>query len=258
MGTLFGITNLAKTATIMATTTYETALPPDNMVNDQGGPTTAFQTRPGGTVTGLIIDLPSGGAVRGIGLFRSNLSITANVSVAAFDALGGQPISATVFGPSPGYGQVVYVADAAADVTQVTIDIDDPANPDGFINIPLLWIGDFWAPTTGIMPASDVGFEPAISKRRSRSGARFETQLYNPRTFGFQFGAVAEADVWPYVGEIQRTASMGRNMLLIPDDTAAEINREAVFGIVTETGRMSWPENSVSIRRWSGKIEERL
>lgn len=258
MGTLFGITNLAKTATITTPWPYEPALPPDNLVNDQGGPTTAFQTKPGTTVTALIVDLPSGGAVRGIGLFRTNLSITANVSIAAFDAGGAQPISATVFGPSPGYGQVIYVADAASDVTQVTIDIDDPANPDGFLNVPLLWIGDFWAPTTGIMPASSFGFEPVDSKRRSRSGARFETQLYNPRTFEFQFGAVAEADVWPYVGEIQRTASMARNMLLIPDDTAAEINREAVFGIVTETGRLTWPENSVAIRRWSGKIEERL
>lgn len=258
MTALFGVTNVAKTATITPSTAWEPALPPDNMLTDQGGPSTAFQTRPGVTVTGLVVTLAGGASVRAIVLARTNLTMTANISIAGFDALGGQPIDATAFGPSTGYQQVVCVLSSASVVDTITIDIDDPANPDGFLNIPLLWIGDCWAPTTGFAPSSDVGFEPTVARRRSRGGQVFQTQLSNPRTFAFQFQAVNDADVWPYVGEIQRVASMGSNMLWVPDATATEINREAILGMVTDGGRMSWPENSVGIRRWSGKIEERL
>ena len=247
--------NLAKLATIAASS-YDTAYPPENTVDDQGAPTLGWQTVAGTRNASITYTMAvSGSLVKVIGLFRTNLmpnaTVTATVTYASVDVW-----TETLAGPASGYGQVVFILPDAEYADTVTIEIDDPDNTDGRLNIPLVFIGNAWLPTYSVAPSKTDGWSPIVNAQRSRGGSLFQTSLSNPRVKSFEFSAIPEDEGYTAAMELARYQSMAVNVLFIEDIEGDNVKYDAIFGPLSARpfGVLA---GASRIRTWGATIEER-
>lgn len=252
--TLLAWTNLAKAADVVASN-EEAAYPATNTLQDIGSPSVGWQTEPSVTTASLEYTLAvAGSEVLVVGLFRTNLTSLATITVTG--TYGGiDTWTETLSGPVTGIGQVIFVLAAREFTDVVTIEIADPTNPDGKLNVPLVFIGDAWVPTYSIAPDFTDGWLPQRNTLTSRGGQKYITLLANPRMASFSFQAIPTTEAYAAAREIARLAGLGINVLMVPN-TGGAIQYEAVFGIV-ETRSMGMLSGS-SYRTWSVNIEERL
>ncbi len=257
MDAAFGISNLIKAATLTATSS-EATMPPDNLADDRGAAASGWQSASGVTTATLTATLASDSNVRAVGLFRSNLWIGATVNLTVRHS-GVDVWTATLSGPQPGYGQVVFVrTEGAVLADTVVVEIIDSSNPDGFLNVALMYAGDLWLPTYGIGPDSGYNVDSNSIEMVSRGGQEYVTLLYQQRRFDFALEAVVSSEAWAYAGEIMRLSPLGGNFLFVPDIGSTEIGREPVFGRIKKLGDVKWRAGLVDIRQWSGSVLERL
>jgi hypothetical protein len=252
-----GIINLAKLAGVTATS-YEVALPPENVLTDIGAASTAWQTLAGVTNASITFTMATPGSlVKGIGLFRTNMSPTAQISATVTS--GGIDVwTETLSGPAAGYGQVVFVLPEVESADSITIEIDDPDNPRDHLNVPLVFIGDMWLPTYSFAPSLTAGWEPQTNVQQSRGGQVSYTSLANPRILNFEFGAIPENEGYIHAFEIARYQSMGVNVLVIPDIEGDYVKYDAVFGTLTASRPFGVLPGGSRIRTWAGTVKERL
>ena len=255
--TVIGWVNLAKLATITATSSDD-ALPPENMVNEIGSASTAWQTVAGVTNATLTFTFDDPGLpVRTIGLFRTNLTTQAQITATiTLDSV--ETWTETLAGPAVGYGQVVFITVEAENADSLTIEIDDPSNPDAFLNVPLVFIGDAWLPTYSIAPSSADTWAPEVNRLTTRGGQLYQTQLANPRSLAFEFGAVDRDEAYTAAREINRLAALGLNVLVIPDGDGDYVKYEAVFGTITNCRPFGYLPGASGTRTWGATVTERL
>lgn len=255
--TLLAWTNLAKLATASATST-ETGLPVENTINDIGAPSTGWQSAAGTTTATLTYTLDDpGSSVRVIALFRTNLTdqaqITATITLSSVETW-----TYTLAGPVTGYGQVIFIPTTAQSADSVAIEIEDAGNPDGYLNVPLVFIGSAWLPTWPVSPASADNWAPEVNRQVTRGGQVYQTSLSNPRTFAFEFGAVDPSETYAAAREIGRLASLGINVLFIPNAEGAYVKQDAIFGIVSGVKPYGYLPGPGGVRTWGATITERL
>lgn len=255
--TLMAWTNLAKLATVSATST-ESGLPAENTLNDIGAPSTAWQSEAGTTTATLTYTLNDpGSAVRVIGIFRINATdqaqITATITLDSVETW-----TYTLSGPVTGYGQVVFVLTEDEPADSVAITIEDAGNPDGYLNVPLVMIAPAWLPTWPVSPASADNWAPEVNRQITRGGQVYQTSLSNPRTYSFEFGAVDPDETYAAAREIGRLASMGVNVLFIPNAEGAYVKQDAIFGIVSTVRPYGFLPGPGGVRTWGATITERL
>ena len=254
--TVIAWTNLVKLATVTATN-YEAALPPENTLNDIGAPSTGWQTEYGTTNATLTYTLADeASTVRVIALFRTNLTAAAQIT-ATITYDNSETWTETLAGPAAGYGQVIFVLTDAKYADSIAIEIDDPENPDGFLNVPMVFIGDAWLPGYSIAPSFADTWEPQQNIQRSRGGQRYITQLANERTATFEFGAVLSADAYAAPRELARLSGLGVNVLFIPDGDGDEVKYDAIFGTIVARP-MGTTGGAGRLRTWGATITERL
>lgn len=255
--TLLAWVNYAKTAAITATSS-ESGLPPENMINDIGAPSTGWQTAAGVTTATLNFTLSDPGVpIRVIALFCSNLSITAQIT-ATITLASVETWTQTLAGPAVGYKQVVFVTTDLENADSVEIVITDTANTDGHINVPLVFIGPAWLPQWNASPKSGDGWLPETNMIRTRGGQVYPTLLSNPRTVSFEFEAMDPDETQAYAREIGRLHGMGINVLFIMDAEGSNIRRDAVFGLVSNPKPYGFLPGLSGVRTWGATITERL
>jgi hypothetical protein len=253
---LIAWTNLAKLASVTATSS-EALFPPANTINDIGAPSTGWQSADTVLTASLEYTLAvAGSTVDVIGIFRTNLSDTAQVT-ATIRYSGVDIWTETKAGPAPGYGQVVFILPGGRYADRVTIAIDDPDNDDNHLNVPLVFIGPAWLPEYSFAPSLTDGWEPLQNTLKTRGGQVYPTLLSNPRTLGFEFAAITPDDTYTAAREIARLAGMGGNFLVIADANGDEIKRDAVFGTLASARAMGTVPGT-TIRTWAGTVSERL
>lgn len=253
--------NLVKGATLAANSED---LPVDNLKSDSGSPAEAWQTEPGvlGLPNALFTVRPSAPAStwRMFGVFRTNLTSAAVVSFGLWDDGGGTPISVTSVTASPvdGYGQAVAIlpADTTADFLQVVVT--DAANPDGFINIPLMFAGPAWLPARSIGYSSTVGRDVSRGDVITRGGQEYPALNFRRRRWNIAFESLLTSEVWGTVDDMLVTADTGSNVFFLPDTASSYIQREAIFGRLAAIADVSFPYQSADRRRWAAQVTERL
>lgn len=249
--------NYAKTATIVATSS-ETLMPATNMINDIGAPSTGWQTAAGVTTATLTFTLSDPGVpIRVIALFCTNLSITAQIT-ATITLSSVETWTQTLAGPGVGYGQVVFVTTDLENADSVEIVIEDTDNPDGFINVPLVFIGPAWLPMWNASPKSGDGWQPETNMIRTRGGQIYPTLLSNPRFVSFEFEALDPDETQAYAREIGRLHGIGTNVLFIMDAEGSNIKRDAVFGLMSNPKPYGFLPGLTGVRTWGATITERL
>lgn len=157
-----------------------------------------------------------------------------------------------------GYGQSVIAAPAAAAGQFCRLDIDDPTNPDGFINVPLAYAGPVWQPTGNASPATVQGRDDATSEFVSRGGQEYPVSFWQRRRADVDFQSIRNAEVWPNVDAFDQAARLGGNCLWIPDPDSADKARAAVFGRAKATADLSYYQNAPDRRAWRVRFTERL
>jgi hypothetical protein len=162
-------------------------------------------------------------------------------------------------GVAPGYGQSVLVLPEPVQGQLCRLDISDPSNPDGFINVPLLYAGDAWTPDRNIGWESAPGSDAQRDEVVTRGGQEFPSLQYARRRWDIDHKALGRNEVWPQLAEMIRSAQAGGNCLFVPDPDSVEVNREAVYGRLTATNNsITYPYQTLERRAWRGQITERL
>jgi hypothetical protein len=259
---ILGWTNYAKAATIIAGSSA-TNLPPTNVATDSGSSALGWQTVYGVTTI-------AGGAVLTItpvvthqtwdalACFKTNLTAGASVTFTLWNSPSTIVWTTTAVGPVSGYGQVIALPPAATVADYCTIGFNDSSNTDGFINVPLVYVGSVWRPLGSVSYASTLGRDATVSEATTRGGQEYPSLFYQRRRWNVQLDAMRSSEVWTQSEVLNQYASAGSNVLFIPDITSSYINQETLFGRLKHTADVTWPYGVSGRRRWTTAITERL
>jgi hypothetical protein len=263
MSAVLGWTNLVLGATI-STGSQLANMPATNVQGQHGSSSMAWQTVSGvisssGGATLTITPQVSGQTWRVFGLFGTNLTSAATVTFQLWNATGPTLVwSTAVAGPVSGYRQVVAIAPSDQSADYLTILIDDLANPDNFVNIPLVFAGPAWFPQRGISYGSTVGRAEGTLETVSRGGQEYPVPLWLQRKWMLQFEALSEAELWSNADPLVIATRNGLNIFFAPDDSSTYIAQEAIFGRLKVYSDISYPYHTVTRRRMDVTITERL
>lgn len=256
MSAILAWNNYAKTAVIVESSAAA-GFAGANVADDSGSPSTAWQTV-SGVVTGVTLTVTPPIAAQPwqvVGVFGTNLTSTATVK---FDLLTGATVVATAtVSPVAGYGQAVAVFPVTtADSLRVTVN--DAANPDGFLNVPLLFCGPAWLPAGSTGFASTFGRDDSTLEVTTRGGQEFPTLLWQRRRWNITLDSIRTSETWTQADTLASYAKGGSNMFFAPDSAGPNLLREAIFGRLKATADVSFPYAGADRRRWSAAITERL
>jgi hypothetical protein len=258
--TVLGVINLVKTGALTAGSSAVN-MPVTNLQIDTGAASTAWQT-----VAGVVTNAaganfritPPRQLWRLFGLFRTNLQRSATVTFSLYLNPSTLVWSGAATGPLPGYGQCIVTAPQDTLADYCVVSIDDPGNPDGFINVPLAFAGPAWFPEIGQTWNSAVGRDSQVDEMISRGGQEYPTYRYQQRRWEVDFDALRDSEVWSSAQELDRVSRYGGNILFAPDYASANLSAEAVFGRVTSTADVSYIAGYADRRAWKFRCKERL
>ncbi|MFW7267546.1 hypothetical protein ACMAUO_06190 [Gluconacetobacter sp. Hr-1-5] len=221
----FGWQNRVLDATLTADA-QAARLPVSNLRNQQGAPSLGWRTP--GTAAGLALSLSAAAPLRAISLHRTNLTALATWTVTV--SSGGQPVWTTNGGPIVG-GQSVVVAPATLAGDTVRLTISDPTNPDGWLDVPLAYVGPLWQPVRNFSTDSTTGRALGQDSLTSLAGTEFVDARWYQRTASIAHQSLGDADS-AVIEQILRVAATGQNILFLPDPGAdsGTLARQALFG----------------------------
>lgn len=239
------------------------SLPVQNLQNDIGSASTGWQTA-AGVITNAagawFRATPATPAQtwRALGIFRCNLTPAATVTLELWNSAGPTLVSSVAAQVVAGYGQAVAIlpADTTADYCEV--HIDDPTNPDGFVNVALAYGGPAWLPATGASWDTTVGRDDSVTETVSRGGQEYPVLLWQRRRWDLALDGIRQSELWADIGELDRISRAGGNVLFVPDQTSSTMQQEAVFGRLQSTADVTFPYSGADRRAWRASITERL
>ena len=270
MATLLSWINAASIAALSAGS-EAAGLDVNNLQNDRGSPSTAWQTLAGDVTPAdgawLLIDSFVTSTVwRAFGAFRTNFTPGALIRVRVGNARSGAQITTPyaydsgtrAAGITKGFGQSVLVAGVDVTGRYCQIDFSDVGNPDGFLNIPLVCAGPAYFPSTGITFDSTHGSDDQTDEVVSQGGQEYPTMRWQRRRWTIAFDGIKRSEIWSSVSDLDRTARLGGNVLFVPDTTSPYLTQESVFGRLKATADITYPARNADIRAWRAQITERI
>jgi len=159
---------------------------------------------------------------------------------------------------SPGVGQSCHLPPSPPTSRYARLDLDDPLNPDGFINVPLSYAGSVWEPTHSVDWATSPSSKVMEQVLESRSGQEYVETLFRQRIWNVVLTALKSGEVWPYQQQLDLIASTGENVLFLPDKTSPYLSSEAIFGVLKSLSPLGYSGRSDQYRNWRARISERL
>lgn len=221
----FGWQNRILDATLAADA-QASRLPVSNLRNQQGVPSLGWRIP--GTVAGLTLSLTDAAPFRAFSLHRTNLTASASWSVTA--SLSGSVVWRMAGGPVAN-GQCLVVAPSAVVADSVRFAISDPANPDGWLDLPLAYAGPLFQPVRNFSTSSTAGRTLGQDTITSLAGAEFVESRWFQRTLSIVHQSLGDADA-VIMEQILRVAATGQNILFLPNPAAsgADLAAKAVFG----------------------------
>lgn len=159
---------------------------------------------------------------------------------------------------APSIGQTVHLPPQAYNARYLRCDIDDPTNPDRFINVALAYAGAMWEPTHGIDWPSTLETQVGEQVLEARGGQEYVEPLFRQRVKNLVLSALKDDEIWAYQQELDRVAATGENVLLLPDRTSPYLNMEAIFGVLKSQSPLGYAAKSTRYRNWRARLSERL
>ncbi len=245
---------------VISTSASEAALDGSKLANDQGSPEQAWQSPY--TSGSIRLTVPEAMLWRGFGLFRTNLTTKAAVRWQVLaDVSGSSPVydSGTIpAGIVPGYSQTILILPAAVVGRVIQVDIFDPTNPDGFLNIPLAYAGPLWQPARNFDAGSSAGRTMQSTKTLTRAGGIIIRSDWVKRTFTLSLSGIRASEVQPNVMDLDLWAKRGNNVFFVPDPDSPDANQQAILGEFETSSDVTYPNRVIEARGWKAVITERL
>jgi hypothetical protein len=191
---------------------------------------------------------------RACGAFRTNLTSTGTMTVSAL-ATGSIPVVASATFVN-GQAVALFSTDVAADSLQIAFS--DPSNPDNHLNIPLIYAGPLWFPTTAMSWASTMGRDDVTDSVVTRGGQTYVNMRATFRRWEIALDGIRTTEAYTQVDVLDRASRVGGNVLGIADTTSANMRFEATFGILKATADVSFPLGTAIRRSWRARLSERL
>ncbi len=263
-----GFTNLIDAASLTAGSEVA-GLPATNLQDPIGSPSVAWQTLVGDLTTAdganLVGYAGYTATINGFAIARSNLSSTAQVlwrvwqSADMMDDSLAYSTGWISAGVVPTIGQHVHVAPSDVIGRYFRLDIHDPLNADGFINIPLIYIGPLWVPSVvELTRESTQGHAQGGTTTTTRGGQVRISLNWVAREWNAQLQFITNSEMESRALPMDRLVRYGGNVLFIPNVESTDINRQAIFGIATPTAPFGFTVPMDDARSWAATITERL
>jgi hypothetical protein len=187
------------------------------------------------------------------------LSKISNTSMSSLDpSVQGYDSGMYTPGLIAGVGQIVCVMPTTKYGSRMKIDIMDPTNPDGFINIPLLYAGPAWRPTVNIDFSSSFAIDSRVESLVTRGGGEYPLTYWTQRRWDIQFSNISVSEVWPNLMSIVMKGLQGQNALFIPDPDDQDLQKEATFGLIRSVSDLGYPTQLKTYRSIRLRSTERL
>lgn len=115
-------------------------------------------------------------------------------------------------------------------------EIDDQANPEGFVEIGRLFMGLGWEPSINFSPdGNNFRFIPNTTVTKSLGGTPYFVRRKSARSILLPFPLLPSAEVWADVYRIQSISNLDKQVFVIsdPDDTLNR-NKRSFLGNLAE------------------------
>lgn len=199
--------------------------------------------------------------LNGLGLYSSRLSAAqAQALATSGSTLAGAlayDSGAVPAGVVAGFGQSVLAAAAEVSGRVAVLDLNDAANPDGFLSVPLVYAGPALQPLRNYDYSSGHGYTDQTTAKTSRAGGVTKRNDWVKRVFDLSLSGIRAAEV-PQIMALDRFGRQGGNVLLVPDPASAFRNQEALYGEFQPAGNLGYPFQTAEARSYRATITERL
>lgn len=224
----FGWQNAVLSAALSASA-QTNALPVENLRNPSGAASLGWRSPR--SAPSLTLTWPQAKPVRAFSLHRTNFSPTASMAVSA--SSGG---SIVWQGQAQGCanGQILCVAPQVVQADTVVLEISDTANTDGWLSIPLAYVGPLWQPERNYSTQSTAGHALGTDSVTALGGTVFTESRWYQRTLKIVHQSLGDTEA-VQLEQMLRTASAGQNILFVPtpDNQAVQLAEKSVYGRLT-------------------------
>lgn len=113
----------------------------------------------------------------------------------------------------------------------VRLEVDDPTNPDGYIELGRVFVGRAWSPRYNASWGASIGWETDTTVSRSLSSTPYFDRKPGRRVQRFDLGYLSKDEAFANVFEVQRQAGVDREVLLVFDkDDPINMLRQSYLG----------------------------
>lgn len=122
------------------------------------------------------------------------------------------------------------------------VEISDTTNSDGYVQIGRLFMAQAWTPGVNYAYGAALGYEDPTLVDTSLSGAEFFDVRSRSRKFRFGLQYLEATEAYAYALELQRTAGISGEVLLVPDsDDAPNAFRRNYVGRLSQVAPVTQP-----------------
>ena len=259
---MFGYQNAVKTAALVGSSSAPGLDVSQLQNNDSGAASMAWQcTFTSGTLRIATAAVTTFGAVC---IARSNITAAALWSIRVFSDStetvlnfnAGSVSGAPTLAMNVVNGQAVYIMPAGVSGKEMRIDFTDSANPEGYVNIPLIYAGPVFQPLRALSWNTTRGRDQRVDEIVTRSGVEFPQHRWDRRRWSLDAQSIGAAE-YPTFQAIDSQARLGGNVLFIPDPASATLNADAIFGRLTPKADFGFMPGGTRLT-WKADITERL
>lgn len=129
---------------------------------------------------------------------------------------------------------VIHIFDEPTTAKYWLFEIDDAANPDGYIEIGRLYMGMAWQPSLNYL-GNTFGWKPNTTVQQSLGGSRYYNRRKALRFLRLSIPSLPLAEVMADVYRIQTISGLDKQVFIIPDpDDVLNRNKRSFLGNLTE------------------------
>ncbi|WP_156418131.1 hypothetical protein [Aureimonas sp. AU4] len=110
-------------------------------------------------------------------------------------------------------------------IVRFTVEFDDQANPDGFLDLGRLFVAGQWQFSVNMKPGQQIGFMARSTSARSLGGTLYHSRKRHPRTLRGDWDYLPEDEALSQLYELLRRAGTDAEIFFVakPDDI---VNRQ--------------------------------
>lgn len=133
----------------------------------------------------------------------------------------------------------IHVLPETKNLQHWKVEVNDSANPDGYVQIGRLFMSPAWVPSVNYSYGAGLGYQDPTPVDVSLSGAEFFDTRSKFRVFDFTLDYILGSEAYSYALELQRLAGTSGEVLVVPDkDDTSTVPVRSFVGRLIQAGRI--------------------